>query len=318
MFSLSLLSIDSWWPFAWVAFTAAAFYVFSTSTFGYWRKRNVPYVRPLVPLFGNSAGLALGTELQMDMFNRLYSKGHGHRYLGMFQMRTPFLLICDPELVTRVLIKDSANFLDRGIFKSKPEVNPLSNNLFLMAGAQWKIMRSKLSPVFTSGKLKLMYGQIKECSEQLMRNLAGELDGSDGRIEVRDVLGKYSTDVIGTCAFGLQLNAINDANSGFRKYGKSIFSPSIRVLFRDMSWLISPLLQRALRISDFPLDAVQFFKNAFIDTMHHRQENGVIRNDLMQMLIQARMDLVVNSKEPSGEKKNTFTVKILCYKNYIN
>lgn len=306
MLSLSLLSIDGWWPFAWVAITLAAFYVFSTSTFGYWRKWNVPYVRPLVPLFGNSTGLALGVEHQMDMFNRLYNGSRGQRYVGMFQMRTPLLLICDPELVNRVLIQDSANFSDRGIYKTPPEISPLSNNLFTMTGAQWKTMRSKLSPVFTSGKLKLMYSQIKECSEQLMRNLAGELDGSDGRIEVRDVLGKYSTDVIGTCAFGLQLNAINEADSGFRKYGKSIFSPSIRNLFRDLSWMISPVLRSVFRISDYPWDAVQFFKSAFIDTMKYRQDHGVIRNDLMQALITARTDLVVNRTDSPGKTKNIY------------
>lgn len=305
---LSLLQAGDgggWWPsftLTLLAVAAALAYYFSTSTYGYWRERNVPYARPLVPLFGNLAGMAVGAEHQMDLYNRLYNKFRGYRYVGFFQMRTPYLLICDPVLINRMLIKDFAYFSDHGMYKGSPDENPLNNDIFNMVGAQWKIMRAKLSPVFTSGKLKLMHGQIKECSEQLMLNLADDLDRSGGRLDVRDVLGKYSTDVIGTCAFGLQLNAINDEKSEFRKYGKSIFTPSIRVLVRELSWMISPTLRKMLKISDFPWDAVQFFKDAFTDTMKERQKNGVVRNDLMQTLIQARTDLVVNKTEPSGTK----------------
>lgn len=196
---LSLLRADGggwwWWPSSTLtlfAVAAATAYYFSTSTYGYWRKRNVPYVRPLIPLFGNLAGLAVGAEHQMDLFNRVYKGFSGHRYVGLFQMRTPHLLICDPELINRMLIKDFAYFSDHGVYTDDPDENPFSNHIFNMVGAQWKIMRAKLSPVFTSSKLKLMHGQIKECSEQLMRNLAGELDRSGGHLDVSDVPASIS------------------------------------------------------------------------------------------------------------------------------
>ncbi|CAH1732605.1 unnamed protein product [Aphis gossypii] len=289
----------SWWTVGFLATFTALAYHWSTATFGYWRDRGVPYVRPTVPLFGNIGSRALGTEHQIRMFGRIYDAFHGHPYVGMYQMRTPYLLVCDRTLVNRVLIGDFAHFTDHGIHTDGPEENPLANGLFKMRGAKWKVMRQKLSPVFTAGKLRHMRGQVAACSEQLMRNVAADVPATGGPMEVRDVLGKYSTDVIGTCAFGLQLNAISDEQSEFRRYGKTVFQPSFRMLIKDLIWLISPALRRAIRVSDYPQEVVQFFMAAFTDTMRYRQEHGLVRDDLMQSLIQARTDLVVNKTEPS-------------------
>lgn len=296
-----LLPVGGWWLTAVTAVVVTAAYLYSTWTFDYWRKRNVPFIRPLVPLFGNIAGVALGVEHQMRLLCRTYNEFRGHKYCGLYQMRTPYLMICDPELVTRVLIKDFASFTDHGLYTAPPEENPLSNGLFNMNSTQWKVMRHKLSPAFTANKLRLMHGQVKECGDQLMRNFADGLRGTDGRMEVRDVLGRYSTDVIGTCAFGLQLNAISDEDSPFRRHGKAVFTPSLRMLVKELVYMISPSLRRTLHIKDFPPESIDFLTNAFTETIEHRQRNGITRTDLMQALIQARTDLVVNKTEPSGK-----------------
>lgn len=122
---------------------------------------------------------------------------------------------------------------------------------------------------------------------------------------MRDVLGKYSTDVIGMCAFGLQLNAINDKESAFRKHGKSVFTPSLLVMIRELSWMISPTLRKYLPIYDFPQEANDFFISAFTETMKHRERTGQIRNDVVQTLIQARTDLIVNKTEPSRKYRRS-------------
>lgn len=306
---IEFLTIFWTWPGVVVFVLMAVAYRFSTSTFGYWRDRNVPYVRPLVPLFGNLLSMAIGMEHQMQFYGRLYNGFRNCKFGGLFQMRTPYLMVCDPELINRILISDFTAFTDHGMYTSSPSEDPLANGLFNMNGVQWRTMRQKLSPAFTTSKLRHMHGQIKECSERLMRNVADGMassanaDAAGQTIEIRDVLGKYSTDVIGTCAFGLHLDAINDEKSAFRKHGKSVFRPSLRVLLRDLTWMVSPTLRRILRIRDFPPDAVEFFEDAFTSTMRQRQADGLIRNDLMQSLIQARMDLIVNKTKSSGKSQ---------------
>nr|NP_001352512.1 probable cytochrome P450 6a13 [Myzus persicae]ADL59603.1 cytochrome P450 [Myzus persicae]AHB52754.1 cytochrome P450 CYP6CY3 [Myzus persicae]AHB52755.1 cytochrome P450 CYP6CY3 [Myzus persicae]AHB52756.1 cytochrome P450 CYP6CY3 [Myzus persicae] len=275
-------------------------YYFCISTFSKWEKLNVPYIRP-IPLFGNFVRVALSKDHPLEFYNKIYYKFAGLKYGGLFQMRTPYLMIRDPEIINNVLIKDFSSFPDRGIY-SDLAANPLSDNLFFMENPRWKTIRNKLTPAFTSGKLKTMYDQIKECGDVLMTNIDKCLRGGNEEIEVRDIMGKYSTDVIGTCAFGLKLNSISDDESPFRKYGKSIFIPSLRTLFRELCLMVTPSLLKVVRVKDFPTDATDFFHSAFKETIAYRLENKIVRNDFVNCLMQARNELTLNANLPKEEK----------------
>ena len=51
-------------------------------------------------------------------------------------------------------------------------------------------------------------------------------------IDVKDVTARFSTDIIGTCAFGMDMNSISDPNSDFRKVGIEIFKPRTSTKFK--------------------------------------------------------------------------------------
>ncbi|KAL4096794.1 hypothetical protein QTP88_021678 [Uroleucon formosanum] len=293
---------DNWWINVVTLCTTIVTitYYFSVSTFKKWEKLNVSYIKP-IPLFGNFLNVALGKDHPLEFYNKIYYEFAGHRYGGLFQMRTPYLMVRDPEIINDVLIKNFSSFPDRGIY-SDFKVNPLSNNLFFMENPQWKTIRTKLTPAFTSGKLKVMYDQIKKCGEELMKNIDKNLNKNDNEIEVRNIVGKYSTDVIGTCAFGLKLNTTSDDESPFHKYGKSVFTPSLRALFRELCLLITPAILKVVRVKDFPTAATDFFHAAFKETITYRLENKIVRNDFVNCLMQARNDLVLNTDLPKHEK----------------
>nr|WOV89620.1 cytochrome P450 CYP6CY51 [Rhopalosiphum padi] len=296
-------SIADWWTciatLCLVIAVSIAYY-FCVSTFKKWEKLNVPYSKP-IPLFGNILNQVLCKDHALEFYNKIYYEFTGHRYGGLYQMRTPYLMIRDPQLINDVLIKDFSYFTDRGAY-SDFKVNPLSNNLLFMRNPQWKIMRHKLTQAFTPGKLKSMYGQIEECSKILMENIDKYLAEDNNEIEIRDMISKYSTDVIGTCLFGFNLNDISDDESAFRKYGKSIFSPSLKTLFGQMCLMITPTLFKLVRLKDFPTEVTDFFHTALKDTITHREENKIIRNDFVQVLMKARNDLVLNENLPNNEK----------------
>ncbi|VVC43862.1 Hypothetical protein CINCED_3A014999 [Cinara cedri] len=297
------LFCSGWWLYITVtcSIICIVIYNFCTSTFSKWEKLNVPYVRP-IPLFGNYFKVALGFEHQLDLYKRIYNEFTGHKYAGLFQMRTPYLMIRDPEIINRIIIRDFSYFPNHGVYTDL-SVNPLSSSLFNTETPQWNAARHKLSPAFTSGKLKLMYEQIKECGDELMKNISKSvLEHTNNEMEVVDVLGKFSTDVIGTCAFGLQLNAINDDNSEFRKYGKSLFTPSLRVLLRELSLMISPALLKVIKIKEFPAEACEFFHSVFHETITYREKNNIVRNDFVQALMQTRRDLVLNENVHPNDK----------------
>ncbi|KAL6994638.1 hypothetical protein U1Q18_049086 [Sarracenia purpurea var. burkii] len=76
-------------------------------------------------------------------------------------------------------------------------------------------------PAFSSGKLKQMYPLIDDCVQELDRYLENESDTEDGT-DVRELMAKFSTDVIGRCAFGLDFNTMKDPESVFSGWQEDI------------------------------------------------------------------------------------------------
>ena len=72
------------------------------------------------------------------------------------------LIINDIDIAKRILIKDFDHFVDRtsfGLkFDEKVEGDRIFKQMFMFSkGDDWKSGRSMMSPVFTTGKLKLMF-----------------------------------------------------------------------------------------------------------------------------------------------------------------
>lgn len=125
-------------------------------SFGYWKQRNVPYDEPSIP-YGNIKGVEKTLHLS-ECVKRIYDKckPSGAKLFGMYFFARPLAVLLDADLIKNVMIKDFDNFDERGIY-SNEEDDPLSAHLLALDGDKWKKLRSKLTPTFTSGKMKFMY-----------------------------------------------------------------------------------------------------------------------------------------------------------------
>ena len=64
------------------------------------------------------------------------------------------LVVYDLDLIKQVLVKDFEYLVDRRAFEFGDPV--LDQMLTVLQGEKWKQMRSLITPIFTSGKLKAM------------------------------------------------------------------------------------------------------------------------------------------------------------------
>lgn len=104
-------------------------------------------------------------------------------------------------------------------------------------------------------------------------------------LEIKELLARFTTDVIGTCAFGIECNSLKDPNAEFRKYGRKMFANP-----RHSSYFIVLIngfkdLARKLHIKGLRDDVSQFFMKVVRDTVEYREKNDVHRNDFMDILI---------------------------------
>lgn len=208
-------------------------YYYLTSTYSYWAKRKVPFIEPEI-FYGNMKDIIQAKVNQLEKSNEFYKqfKMSGHKFGGIFQMREPVLLVCSPELIREMLIKNFPSFHNRG-FVHDENFDPLTANLIYIEGQKWKYIRSKLTPTFSSGKLKKMLTLVDECAKMLVNRL-GKASEKGEMLEMREVLAQYTTDVIGSCAFGLQFNSLEDEDSEFRKMGRKVFTPSSKEKFLQL------------------------------------------------------------------------------------
>lgn len=262
-------------------------YLWLQRRFSFWRERNVPGPEPTWKyLAGNMAGV--GTKFSLsERLNQIYNEYKGETpAVGIFTSAAPTLLIIDPELAKTILIRDFGKFHDHGMYYNERD-DPLSAHLFNMEGARWKILRNKLSPTFTSGKLKMMFSSIEQTGDRFIKvldKLAKDQSAFDGKSLSR----RFTTDVVGSTAFGIDINSLaspdNELFIVVQKMMDSFNFNSFQMLFKQTFQDFS----RLLRLPSFPKECSEFFMNLIKQTVAERENNGVRRNDFLQLLIQLK------------------------------
>lgn len=233
-------------------------YLYGTRTFKYWEKKGVKHDKP-VPLFGNNTRQFLMKKSITQLAVEMYWKYPKERFVGFYRASVPELVIRDPELIKRILVADFMHFYPRGLNSHKTVIEPMLRNLFFADGDTWRLLRQRMTPAFTSGKLKAMFPLIVERAErlQIQANTAAETGKT---IDIRDLMARYTTDFIGACGFGIDTDSLSDQNSKFRKLGVDIFHVS-------------------------PRDAlVGFLKEAFPELSKHLKLLGQVEEDLISLV----------------------------------
>ncbi|XP_046466984.1 probable cytochrome P450 6a14 [Neodiprion pinetum] len=263
-----------------IAITLAACVYLKYVTFNYWSWKNVDYVKPAVPI-GNMGPVFAGKRSFGEVIRDSYLDLKNSRIFGIFMFHQPVLVVADPNLIRVVLTKEFAHFHDRGIYCNE-ESDPLSGHLFSIAGSKWRFLRNKLSPVFTASKMKQMFFTIKEISETLTQRVAKDAENSE-LIEVKELMARFSTDVIASVAFDIKCNSLENKEAEFRTMGRKVFERRILV---NVLAIICPYVLHLLKISVFGKEAPKFFIDVFEQAVKYRRDNKVVRNDFLDVVIQ--------------------------------
>lgn len=265
----------------------ALFLTYFKWSYRYWFNKNMPFLQPSIP-FGNTDNpLRRKTPFGKRM-ERYYQsfKQRGHKHGGIFIMTKPIYIPVDPEYVKNILATGFQHFQDRGSYVNEKS-DPLSAHLFSLNGSKWKNLRAKLTPTFSSGKMKMMFPTLLECAQPMVEYLT---DCATQKLEfdVKNCMSSFTTDVIGSCAFGIDCNSFKDVDSEFIKYGQKIFQPNKGRAAKGFFAFAFPELAKKLDFVMTPKDISDFYKKVVRDTIEYRERNKVSRNDFMQILLELK------------------------------
>jgi hypothetical protein len=141
-------------------------YFYITRNFKFWQKLGIPYVKP-TSFFGNLKECALQKTTIGEQLQKIYNEHSDKPYVGIFSFDKPSLLIRDLELVKNILVKDFQNFMDR-IFTVDERFDPIfGRNISVLKGQLWRHLRTNLTPVFTSRKMRMMFYLVDTCGKEL-------------------------------------------------------------------------------------------------------------------------------------------------------
>lgn len=262
-----------------------ALYIHFRRRYRFWKDLRVLSLEPTFPT-GNVSDF-LRTNIHFSyVIQKLYVKLKqlgGVDYGGIYFFGNPVFLVLSPEFAKTVLVRDFHHFMDRGIYFNA-KVDVLSANIFFLRGEKWKTLREKITPTFSSGKLKQMFLTILDVGRRLEDYLMPYAQTKTD-IEIRDVLGRFMTDVIASCAFGLETDCLNDPKSPFREMGRKMInfpkSKALKLIFAStFQWQARWL---GIRWNDE--DVSEFFMSVVRETIHYRKTSGLRRSDFMQLLI---------------------------------
>ncbi|XP_076680473.1 cytochrome P450 9e2-like isoform X3 [Andrena cerasifolii] len=274
-----------------LALVAAALsaYYYLKRNFDYFEKRGIPYKKPL-PLFGNAARVVFKRVSFAQEVIDLYNMNRDAKYVGYYEFMKPMIMVRDVELAREIMVKHFEHFQDHRGFQNGDTDIVFSKNLVALRGERWKEVRNVLTPVFTSSKMKAMFQLMSECAERYGDTLSN-LTEKERVLDLKEIVTRYTSDTIATCAFGITLDTMADPTNKFYVHGREFMNFGMFTILKVLVLQNMPWVARILRMRIVKPELENFFKQVIANTLKTRQETGIYRPDLIQTLMEANEKL---------------------------
>lgn len=274
----------------------AALYIYFKYQYTYFSRKHMVYLEPQFP-YGNTKSILFLKECFGERFQKIYNeiKNRQQQFGGFFMFSQPNIILVDPELIKNVMTRDFKHFQDTAIYLDEVS-DPISAHLLALKGKKWKSSRAKLTPTFSSGKVKMMLGSIITITEELYKVIDEHILDKQS-LEIKDLFARLSIDVIGSCAFGLECNSLKNPEEKFRKFGQKVFDFRLRDTVTNFLVANFPSFLKFLKISVTPPDVADFFLKIVKETVDYREKNNIYRSDFLDLLIKLKNNRGISNDE---------------------
>ncbi|XP_069356403.1 cytochrome P450 6B5-like [Maniola hyperantus] len=305
--------MNSYYIFLFIIILILIILKYLTKNHNYWKKRNVPYLKPTL-LFGNYKDAILLKTHQTMVAHDICKRFPNEPYIGTFYGTAPALILLDPNLIKLVLVTDFYYFSGREV-NDYSHKETITKNVFFTGGDAWKIQRQNLTPLYSASKIKGMFHLIQSCAKQLEKLIDEETKYSP-YIDAKTLLGKFAIDAVTSCTFGINANALKKEASStnpFVMLRAKIFDSSkfsgIKIYCRQM-W---PALFYGLGFKLFDEAIHNFFRKILREVFESRANMKSSRNDFIDQILTWKKGNVITGESMSNLKtgdKKTITLEV--------
>lgn len=282
-----------------IALVALIFYVKWHQN--YWQRKGIPtgkvefffgHIRKLVT---RKSGFG---ELNLQLYRDLQKLDS--KQAGIYFFLKPVYFPMDPVIIKHIMQNDFSHFMDHGSYHHPKDI--LSMHLFNLEGETWKGLRAKLTPTFSSVKMKMMFETLLEKTIGLEKAIRNFADNHEPFV-IKEVLGRFTTDVIASCGFGIECNSLENPDDLFRKYGKKLFEP--KPLRSWATGIVPWTILGYLGFKAVGHETTNFFTNIVKETIKTRETNEIFRKDFLHLLLQLKNQGTVSDSTQIKVESNT-------------
>ncbi|XP_060528315.1 uncharacterized protein LOC132703207 [Cylas formicarius] len=253
--------------------------------YSYWMRKGLQQLEPDL-FYGNFRDTVTNDENVGVTMERLYNKikEKGWQCAGAYMIFKKIVIPAHPAMLKAVFQKDFTHFPGTGAFYHENDL--LGQHLLVMEGDKWKSLRSKLTPAFTTGKIKIMFEGMTNKSDNLLK-VVETYAGSKSVFDAKELASRYTTDVIVTTAFGLECDSLENPNHHFLKSVENILEKG------KFTFAVEDIVPwSVLGFFGWKFIGTKKFENYFVDLITRaaqvREKMSVIRKDFFQMLLQLK------------------------------
>lgn len=293
----------------WMVYVGAIFFTlcatiynlvkWATKNQNYFRKKNVKSLKPW-PIIGNTGMMLFRRLSPPEFIQNLYNKHPEEGILGFYEQRKPYFIITDPELVKYLAVKEFDHFLDHRA-QVDIDMDPLfGKSLIGLRGYQWKQMRSTLSPAFTGSKMRSMFELVSKCGNQMAKYFKKNTNSTV--IDIKDFFSRIANDIIATCAFGFEINSLEQRDNFFYMMGDRMTNfGNFKAICKSIGYSFFPSLMKKCNISFVDQNDTNYFRSIIFQSMKIREEENIVRPDMINLLMKLQKGQSINTSDQLNE-----------------
>lgn len=253
----------------------------------YWEIRGVPHNKPNF-LVGSMLNVIFMKTSFSNWMIKICEEHKDEPFFGIWSLIEPCLVVQSPELVKNVLVKDFNYFTDRGLHYA-PHLDPIgTGGLMFVPNPEWKLMRNKMSSIFTLSKVRRSFEMLSSNGIKLNGHI--KTLPLDKPYNVNDFSRAYVVQCMVDFLFGLDAQCFNGAKNEFTQLSIDIFSVTLKTAFRHGCYFLFENLVEIFKIPFLTKDMSDKFRSSICFSLAEREKSHNYRGDFIDALLEIKKE----------------------------
>ncbi|GAB0090273.1 hypothetical protein DMENIID0001_049870 [Sergentomyia squamirostris] len=255
-----------------------------TWNFTYWSRKGIKGPKPSV-IFGN-----FPTYLQRNLVYDLdeqYKKYRGIPFVGIYALRSPMLLVTDPEFSRQILIGKFRQFYNNESsqmlsLKSDPIIGL---NPFFLRDEKWKNVRQEITPGFSNNRVKAQFPIIQTTCHKMINYLRQYVKTHGTTVKVAELSRRYTNENLMNCIFGLEGDAFIEEAGLSLKMLKDYLDAFWKIDYFLVFSFVWPTFNKIYKFNVLNRKLKIFFEDMLRHGMEFRTKQSGNRDDFLAFLM---------------------------------